>query len=65
MSDSLIAGAFVSAWSLRPFYRTKNPAVLGGQVLNRSVTLVPEDVGTPSALFGADPKETTEGTPAR
>jgi hypothetical protein len=39
-----------------------NPAFFRGEVLNRNtMTLVPEDLGTPVGLFGVEPKDVPDG----
>ena len=54
----LAFGAFVLGVVLMHVYRVVAPAYFRGQVLNRNtVTLVPEDVGTPIGLFGIEPNE--------
>ncbi len=52
----LAAGSMVLGVVCLYIYRAVNPPFFRGEVLNRNtMTLVPEDVGTPVGLFGVDP----------
>jgi amino acid transporter len=54
----LAAGSLLLGVILMLIYRAVAPPFFKGEILNRNtMTLVPEDVGTPVGLFGIDPDE--------
>jgi amino acid transporter len=58
----LAVGSLVIGVVLMEVYRRVAPPFFRGEVLNRNtMTLVPEDVGTPVGLFGIEPAEPTPG----
>jgi amino acid transporter len=58
----LAAGSLVLGVVCLYVYRAVNPSFFRGEVLNRNtMTLVPEDLGTPVGLFGVEPKDALDG----